>query len=128
MGRLRIGISGWRYEPWRKVFYPKDLAQHRELQYASRQLPTIEINGTFYSLQRPECFEAWHGDTPDGFVFAVKGSRFITHMKRLKDVERPLANFFASGIFNLREKLGPGRDLGPAFCGRLAHPGRPVLA
>jgi uncharacterized protein YecE (DUF72 family) len=107
MGRLRIGISGWRYEPWRKVFYPKDLAQHRELQYASRQLPTIEINGTFYSLQRPECFEAWHGDTPDGFVFAVKGSRFITHMKRLKDVERPLANFFASGIFNLREKLGP---------------------
>ena len=104
---MRIGISGWRYEPWRKVFYPGDLAQHRELQYASRQLPTIEINGTFYSLQRPECFEAWHGDTPDDFVFAVKGSRFITHMKRLKDVERPLANFFASGIFNLREKLGP---------------------
>ncbi|HET9578285.1 MAG TPA: DUF72 domain-containing protein [Usitatibacter sp.] len=106
-GRLRIGISGWRYEPWRKVFYPQDLAQHRELQYASRQLPTIEINGTFYSLQRPECFEAWHGDTPEGFVFAVKGSRFITHMKKLRDVERPLANFFASGIFNLRGKLGP---------------------
>ena len=106
-GRLRIGISGWRYEPWRKVFYPEDLAQHRELQYASRQLPTIEINGTFYSLQRPECFEAWYGDTPKGFVFAVKGSRFITHMKRLKDIERPLANFFASGIFNLRDKLGP---------------------
>jgi len=107
VGRLRIGISGWRYEPWRKVFYPRDLAQHRELQYASRQLPTIEINGTFYSLQRPECFEAWHGDTPGDFVFAVKGSRFITHMKRHVDVERPLANFFASGIFNLREKLGP---------------------
>ena len=63
-GRVRIGISGWRYEPWRKVFYPEDLAQHRELQYASRQLPTIEINGTFYSLQRPENFAAWQGDTP----------------------------------------------------------------
>ena len=106
-GRVRIGISGWRYEPWRKVFYPDDLAQHRELQYASRQLPSIEINGTFYSLQRPENFTAWRGDTPDGFVFAVKGSRYITHMIKLKNPERPLGNFFASGIFNLREKLGP---------------------
>ena len=68
-GRIRIGISGWRYEPWRKVFYPADLAQHRELQYASRQLPTIEINGTFYSLQRPEFFQDWHDETPEGFVF-----------------------------------------------------------
>src|SRR5687768_7360137 len=107
LGRVRIGISGWRYEPWRKVFYPEDLAQHRELQYASRQLPTIEINGTFYSLQRPENFAAWHGDTPEGFVFAVKGSRYITHMIKLKEPARPLGNFFASGIFNLREKLGP---------------------
>ena len=106
-GRIRIGISGWRYEPWRGVYYPKGLAQHRELWYSSRQLPTIEINGTFYSLQRPECFAAWHEDTPDDFVFAVKGSRFITHMKKLRDVEVPLANFFASGIFNLRGKLGP---------------------
>jgi uncharacterized protein YecE (DUF72 family) len=106
-GRIRIGISGWRYEPWRGVFYPKGLAQHRELEYASRQLPTIEINGTHYSLQRPECFSAWHADTPPGFVFAIKGSRFITHMKQLIDVERPLANFFASGIFNLEEKIGP---------------------
>jgi len=106
-GRVRIGISGWRYEPWRGVYYPKGLAQHRELWYSSRQLPTIEINGTFYSLQRPECFAAWHADTPDDFVFAVKGSRFITHMKKLRDVEVPLANFFASGIFNLRGKLGP---------------------
>jgi len=104
---VRIGISGWRYEPWRGVYYPKGLAQHRELWYSSRQLPTIEINGTFYSLQRPECFAAWHADTPDDFVFAVKGSRFITHMKKLRDVEVPLANFFASGIFNLRGKLGP---------------------
>jgi uncharacterized protein YecE (DUF72 family) len=106
-GEIRIGISGWRYEPWRGVFYPRGLAQHRELRYASRQFPTIEINGTFYSLQRPECFQQWYEATPDGFVFSVKGSRFITHMKKLRDVERPLANFFASGIFNLREKLGP---------------------
>ena len=104
---IRIGISGWRYEPWRGVFYPQDLAHRRELEYAARKFPSIEINGTFYSLQRPECFAAWHGDTPPRFVFAIKGSRFITHMKRLKDIERPLANFFASGIFNLREKIGP---------------------
>ena len=106
-GSVRIGISGWRYEPWRKVFYPEDLAQHRELQYASRQLPTIEINGTFYSLQKPEFFDAWYGDTPEGFVFAIKGSRYLTHMLKLKEPLRPLANFFASGIFKLREKAGP---------------------
>jgi uncharacterized protein YecE (DUF72 family) len=106
-GRIRIGISGWRYEPWRGVYYPKGLAHHRELWYSSRQLPTIEINGTFYSLQRPECFASWYDDTPEDFLFAVKGSRFITHMKKLRDVEVPLANFFASGLFNLREKMGP---------------------
>jgi uncharacterized protein YecE (DUF72 family) len=107
MGRQLVGISGWRYAPWRGVFYPRALAQHRELEYASRQLPTIEINGTHYSLQRPECFEAWRAATPPGFVFAVKGSRFITHMKRLNDIERPLANFFAQGVLALEEKLGP---------------------
>ncbi len=106
-GRARIGISGWRYEPWRKVFYPEGLAQHRELEYASRQLSSIEINGTFYSLQRPESFAAWHAATPAGFVFSVKAPRFITHMKKLADVEKPLANFFSSGLFNLKEKLGP---------------------
>ena len=106
-GNVRIGISGWRYEPWRGVFYPQGLAQHRELEYASRQFPTIEINGTFYSLQHPYCFESWHAATPPGFVFAIKGSRFITHMKKLRDVERPLANFLASGLFLLREKTGP---------------------
>src|SRR5262245_12040421 len=106
-GRISIGISGWRYAPWRGVFYPVNLAQRRELEYASRALPTIEVNGTFYSLQRPELFTTWYRDTPRGFLFAVKGSRFITHMKRLRDVERPLANFFASGLFNLRDKLGP---------------------
>jgi uncharacterized protein YecE (DUF72 family) len=106
-GKVLIGISGWRYEPWRGVFYPKGLAQHRELEYASRAFPTIEINGTFYSLQYPYCFDAWHRDTPPGFLFAIKGSRFITHMKRLRDIERPLANFFASGLFLLEEKMGP---------------------
>jgi uncharacterized protein YecE (DUF72 family) len=106
-GRILVGISGWRYEPWRGVFYPPGLAQDRELAYASRALPTIEINGTFYSLQRPAFFDKWYSETPPGFVFAVKGSRFITHMLKLRDIDRPLANFFASGIFGLREKLGP---------------------
>lgn len=107
MARIRIGISGWRYTPWRGVFYPKDLPQRLELHYASRVLPTIEINGSFYSLQSPASYQSWHDETPDDFVFAVKGPRFITHMKKLRDVETPLANFFASGVFNLRRKLGP---------------------
>ena len=107
MARIRIGISGWRYTPWRGVFYPKDLPQRLELHYASRVLPTIEINGSFYSLQYPASYQSWHDETPEDFVFAVKGPRFITHMKKLRDVEAPLANFFASGVFNLRRKLGP---------------------
>ncbi|SEO51764.1 DUF72 domain-containing protein [Nitrosovibrio sp. Nv6] len=107
MSKTFIGISGWRYPPWRGVFYPPGLPQNHELQYASRALPTIEINGTFYSLQKPESFQRWYDDTPPGFIFSIKGTRFITHIKRLRDVEKPLANFFASGLFNLREKLGP---------------------
>jgi uncharacterized protein YecE (DUF72 family) len=107
MARIRIGISGWRYTPWRGVFYPKDLPQRLELHYASRVLPTIEINGSFYSLQYPASYRSWYEQTPDDFVFAVKGPRFITHMKKLRDVEKPLANFFASGVFNLGRKLGP---------------------
>lgn len=106
-GQVRIGISGWRYAPWRSVFYPRALPQRMELAYASRILRTIEINGSFYSLQRPEYYAQWFEDTPVDFQFAVKGPRFITHMKRLKDVRTPLANFFASGVFNLRHKLGP---------------------
>ena len=106
-GATYIGISGWRYVPWRGKFYPPGLAQHRELEYASRQLPTIEINGSFYSLQRPESYAAWYAATPPGFVFAVKGNRFLTHMLRLRDVEGPMANVLASGVFELREKLGP---------------------
>jgi uncharacterized protein YecE (DUF72 family) len=104
---VRIGISGWRYEPWRGVFYPDGLAQHRELEYCGRHFPTVEINGSFYSLQRPEYYQDWYDDTPRGFVFAVKGSRYITHMLRLARIETPLANFYASGVLNLREKLGP---------------------
>jgi uncharacterized protein YecE (DUF72 family) len=106
-GTLRIGISGWRYEPWRGVFYPPTLAQRQELAYASRRLSTIEINGSFYSLQRPEYYAQWRDETPAGFVFAVKGGRFITHMLKLRNVETALANFFASGIANLGDKLGP---------------------
>jgi uncharacterized protein YecE (DUF72 family) len=89
------------------VFFPKGLAQRRELEYAARQVASIEINGSFYSLQRPESYRTWYEATPRGFVFAVKGSRFITHVKRLKEAEKPLANFFASGVLCLREKLGP---------------------
>jgi uncharacterized protein YecE (DUF72 family) len=107
MADIRIGISGWTYPPWRGVFYPPDLPQKRELQYASRQVNSIEINGSFYSLQRPESYRAWYEATPDDFVFSVKAARFITHIKRLKNVDAPLANFFASGILCLREKLGP---------------------
>jgi uncharacterized protein YecE (DUF72 family) len=104
---IRVGISGWRYEPWRGVFYPEGLAQRRELEFCGRHFPTVEINGSFYSLQRPQYYQQWYDETPPGFVFAVKGSRYITHMLRLKNVEKPLANFYASGILNLREKLGP---------------------
>ena len=93
--------------PWRKVFYPDDLAQHRELEFASRAFPSIEINGSFYSLQSPASWAAWYAATPADFVFSVKGPRYITHILRLKGIVKPMANFFASGVFNLREKLGP---------------------
>ncbi len=106
-GIVRIGISGWRYEPWRGVFYPNDLPQRDELAYASRRFPTIEINGSFYSLQRPEYYASWHDETPPDFVFSVKGPRFVTHMLKLRNAELALANFFASGVANLRDKLGP---------------------
>ena len=104
---IHIGISGWRYEPWRGVFYPKNLPHRRELEFASRAFPTIEINGSFYSLQHPASYQTWYEQTPPGFVFAIKGGRYITHLLRLKNCERAMANFFASGIFNLREKTGP---------------------
>jgi uncharacterized protein YecE (DUF72 family) len=104
---IRIGISGWRYEPWRGVFYPEGLPQRRELEFTARHFSTVEINGSFYSLQRPEYYEEWYDAAPRGFVYAVKGSRYITHMLKLKNVEKPLANFFASGVLALKDKLGP---------------------
>ena len=106
-GTIRIGISGWTYAPWRGVFYPKLLPHKQELSYAARRFRTIEINGSFYRLQRPEDFARWRDETPDDFVFAVKGSRYITHMLKLRDIETPLANFMASGLLRLGPKLGP---------------------
>ena len=106
-GEVRVGISGWTYDGWRGDFYPRGLPRRRELAYAAERLDTVEINGSFYSLQRPSSYQSWREQTPDDFVFAVKGGRFITHMKRLRDVEAPLANFFGSGVLALGPKLGP---------------------
>ena len=106
-GSVRVGISGWTYAGWRGQFYPQGLRHSAELAFASREFGTIEINGTHYSLQRPEAFARWYDETPPGFVFSVKGSRFITHLKQLHDITAPLANFFASGVLRLKEKLGP---------------------
>jgi uncharacterized protein YecE (DUF72 family) len=107
VGRVRIGISGWTYALWRGEFYPADLPQKRELEYSSKIFPTIEINGTFYSLQKPKSFQHWRDETPEGFVFSVKATQYITHQKRLSEIEAPLANFFASGVLALGPKLGP---------------------
>lgn len=106
-GRVRVGISGWRYPSWRGDFYPKGLAQARELKYVGEQMSTLELNGSFYSLQRPSSYMKWRQAVPAGFVFAVKGSRYITHMLRLRGIEAALANFFASGVLALGDQLGP---------------------
>ncbi len=107
MGKIHIGISGWRYKGWRGIFYPEKLAQRRELEFVSRKFDTIELNGSFYSLQRSSSFLRWSAETPKAFTFSIKGSRYITHMRRLGDVERPLANFFAQGLLQFGPKLGP---------------------
>jgi uncharacterized protein YecE (DUF72 family) len=104
---IHIGVSGWTYAPWRGHFYPEGLVQKNELAFAARQFPALEINGTFYGLQKPDAFGRWMQTTPDDFVFAVKGSRYITHMRRLREIETPLANFLASGVLRLGSKLGP---------------------
>jgi uncharacterized protein YecE (DUF72 family) len=106
-GQIRIGMSGWRYDEWRGTFYPADVTQKRELEFASRQLNSIELNGTFYSTQRPTSFQQWRKDTPDDFVFSVKGSQFITHIRKLENVETALANFLAQGMLCLGKKFGP---------------------
>lgn len=107
MAAIHIGISGWRYTPWRGDFYPEGLPQKRELQFASRAVNSIEINGSFYALQTPKRYAEWYADTPEGFMFSVKAPRYITHILRLRDVHKPMANFFASGVLELKEKLGP---------------------
>jgi uncharacterized protein YecE (DUF72 family) len=106
-GNIYIGISGWRYKGWRGVFYPEKLPHRRELEFASRRFNTIELNGSFYSLQRPQSFAQWHEQTPEDFVFSIKGSRYITHMLRLRNIVGALANFFAQGFLAFGAKLGP---------------------
>ena len=105
--RVYVGTSGWVYRSWRGVFYPPGLPQKQELAYLSEKLDSVEINGSFYSLQRPSSYQRWADSTPDDFVFAVKGSRFITHMKGLRDIDDALANFLASGPLALGSRLGP---------------------
>ncbi|HEY0878489.1 MAG TPA: DUF72 domain-containing protein [Zeimonas sp.] len=107
MGRIRIGVSGWTYAPWRGVFYPEKLPHDEELSYASSLFDSIEVNGTFYRLQQPSSFVRWRDQTPEDFVFSVKAPRYITHVRRLREIETPLANFLASGPLLLGEKLGP---------------------
>lgn len=107
MAEIRVGMSGWTYAPWRGIFYPPKHRQKDELAYASRKVSSIEINGTFYRLQKPDTFRQWYAETPDDFKFSVKATQYITHRLRLKDSEQALANFFASGLLCLREKLGP---------------------
>lgn len=107
MATARVGMAGWTYAPWRGDFYPPGLRQADELAYAAARVSSIELNGSFYSLQKPTSWLRWRAATPDDFVFAVKAPRFITHIRRLEDVAEPLANFLASGILGLGPKLGP---------------------
>jgi uncharacterized protein YecE (DUF72 family) len=104
---IYVGIGGWVYPEWRDNFYPKGLSQKRELEYASSQLTAIEINGTYYGSQKPESFRKWHAETPKSFVFAVKGPRFATNRRVLAESGDSIEKFFASGVTELKEKLGP---------------------
>lgn len=106
-GKVRVGIGGWVFEPWRGSFYPDDLVQKRELEYASRKLTTIEVNGTYYGSQKPATFQSWHDETPDDFVFALKGPRFVTNRKVLAEAGPSVEKFLSSGIARLGAKLGP---------------------
>jgi uncharacterized protein YecE (DUF72 family) len=106
-GKIRVGIGGWVYEPWRGVFYPKGLPQARELAHASRNVTSIEINGTFYGTQKPESFRRWAAETPEDFVFSLKGPRYATHRRVLAEAGSSIERFFASGVTELKSKLGP---------------------
>src|SRR3954470_12722019 len=107
LGKIFVGVGGWNFAPWRGTFYPKGLTQSQELHYASRQLTSIEINSTFYGLQKPATFQKWHDQTPDDFVFSVKAPRFVTHRKRLAEGASSIERFLASGVLQLGAKLGP---------------------
>jgi len=107
MTKIRVGICGWTFEPWRGSFYPDKLAQKRELEYASRKLSSIEINGTYYGSQKPESFKKWHDETPDDFVFTLKGPRFTTNRRVLGEAGDSIQRFIDSGITELKDKLGP---------------------
>jgi uncharacterized protein YecE (DUF72 family) len=104
---IRVGIGGWTFQPWRGPFYPKGLAQARELGFASRAVTAIEINGTFYGSQKPESFRKWHDETPEDFVFSLKGPRFATNRRELATAGESVGRFFASGVLELKDKLGP---------------------
>ena len=110
-GKILVGIGGWTFEPWRGVFYPEDLTQKRELEYASRQLTSIEINGTYYSSFKPASWAKWRDETPDGFVFAVKASRFCTNRKVLADAGESVHRFVTQGLVELKDRL----------CAQVAH-------
>lgn len=106
-GRIRVGVGGWVFEPWRNNFYPADLPRKRELEYASRQLTTIEVNGTYYGSQKPASFRKWRDETPDDFVFALKGPRFTTNRRVLAEAGSSIDRFFGTGVLELGDKLGP---------------------
>ncbi|WP_445681162.1 DUF72 domain-containing protein [Radicibacter daui] len=106
-GRIRFGIGGWTFEPWRGAFYPEKLAQKRELEYAAGKLTSIEVNGTYYGSQKPESFAKWHDETPEDFVFSLKAPRFSTNRRVLAEAGESIERFFASGLLELKDKLGP---------------------
>lgn len=106
-GTIRAGMGGWTFEPWEGTFYPADLPKKRQLEFAARAVPTIEVNGTYYSGFKPETYAKWAAETPDGFIFSLKGNRFVTNRKVLADVGESMGKFFAQGIEELGDKLGP---------------------
>ncbi|MBS0562615.1 MAG: DUF72 domain-containing protein, partial [Proteobacteria bacterium] len=107
MSRIRVGVGGWTYEPWRGTFYPDGLKHARELEYASRKLTTIEVNGTYYGAQKPETFAKWHDETPDDFVFALKAPRYATNRRVLAEAGPAIEKFVNGGLLELKDKLGP---------------------
>src|SRR5262249_49432951 len=106
-GKIRVGVGGWTYEPWRGVFYPPDLPQKRELEHASRRLTSIEINGTYYSSFKPTSWSKWRSETPDGFVFSMKASRYCTNRRQLADAGQSIARYVGQGLTELKDRLGP---------------------